>query len=228
MINGILGKKIGMTQIFIDKGRIVPVTVIEAGPCIVVGKRTKDKDSYEALQLGFSEAKEKKLTKPKRGYFRKQNVTPQKFLREFRVQSTSDYTIGQQIKVDIFKESDYVDISGITKGKGFTGVVKRWGYSGGKASHGSMHHKAPGSIGQSSDPSRVFKGTGMPGHKGSSKAMVQKLKIIKIDPENNILMVRGAIPGAKNSLVLVKRTVKTIKVKKVKEGPVKKTKGKAK
>lgn len=228
MINGLLGQKIGMTQIFNDKGKVIPVTVIKAGPCVVVGKKTKDKDNYEALQLGFCEAKEKNLIKPKKGYFVKQNVIPQKFLKEFRIQNAGDYTIGQEIKVDIFKESDYVDISGITKGKGFTGVMKRWGFSGGKASHGSMHHRAPGSIGASSDPSRVYKGTGMPGHKGNSKAMVQKLKIIKIDPENNLLMVKGSIPGEKNGLVLVKRTVKIIKVKQVKEGLVKKTKGKAK
>ena len=228
MINGILGKKIGMTQIFSDKGRIIPVTIIETGPCVVVRKKTEEHDKYNAVQLGFCEEKKKNLIKPKKEYFIKQKVAPQKFLKEFRVNNINDYNVGQEIKVDIFKEKDYVDIAGISKGKGFAGVIKRWGFSGGRASHGSTFHRAPGSIGASSYPSRVFKGTRLPGHMGNRKETVQKLKVIKVDCENNLLFIKGSIPGNKNSLVVIKRTVKTIKVKKTGETKVKKTKGKAK
>lgn len=228
MINGCLGQKIGMTQVFSEKGEIIPVTIIQAGPCIVVGKKTKERDNYEALQIGFGELKEKNLNKPCKGYFTKQNVPPKKYIRELRFDNVNEYNIGQEIKADIFKEGEYVDVTGITKGKGYTGVMKRWGFKGGGGAHGSMSHRAPGSIGASSDPSRVFKGMRMAGHMGNEQETIQKLRVIKIDPENNLLLVKGAIPGVKNGLVMIKRTVKTIKIKHVDEVKVKKTKGKAK
>ncbi|MFH1783942.1 MAG: 50S ribosomal protein L3 [bacterium] len=228
MIKGILGQKLGMTQVFSEKGKIIPVTVIKVGPCVVVNKRTKDENGYEALQIGFGDIKDKNLNKPQKGYFTKKNVAPKRILKEFRTQGIDEYTIGQELRADIFKEQEFVDVSGISKGKGFQGVIKRWGFSGGKASHGSMHHRAPGSIGQSSDPSRVFKGVKMPGHQGHVQKVVYKLQVVKVDAENNLLMIRGSVPGPRNSFVVVKRTVKTIKEKKVQEGPSKKTKGKAK
>ncbi len=228
MINGILGKKIGMTQIFSDKGMLMPVTIIKAGPCVIVRKKTKDRDKYDALQLGFCENKKKNLIKPKKEYFIKQNIIPQKFLKEFKIDNINDYNIGQEIKVDIFKENDYVDVTGITKGKGFAGVIKRWGFSGGRASHGSMFYRAPGSIGASSYPSRVFKGSRMPGHMGNQKETVQKLKIVKVDIENNLLFINGAVPGNNDGLVIIKGTVKKIRAKKSGEDKLKKTKGKAK
>ena len=229
MINACLGQKIGMTQVFSDKGEIIPVTIIQAGPCIVVGKKTKERDKYEALQIGFGELKEKNLNKPRKGYFTKQNVPPKRYIRELRFDNINEYNVGQEIKADIFQEGEYVDVTGITKGKGYTGVMKRWGFKGGGDTHGSMSHRAPGSIGASSDPSRVFKGTRMAGHMGNEQETVQKLKVIKIDAENNLILIKGAIPGNKGGLVMIKRTVKTIKVKHVDESKApKKTKGKPK
>lgn len=203
---GLLGRKIGMTHIFIEQGEMVPVTVIKVGPCYVVQKKTMDDDGYNAVQLGYEETKEKLLNKPKIGHLKKAKVGLLRHLREFRMAELSNYEVGQEVKVDLFKEGEIVNITGTTKGKGFTGVVKRWGFKGGKASHGSMFHRAPGSIGQgSSDPSRVFKGTKLPGRKGGKRFTVTKLKVIKVNLEKNLVLVRGAVPGNANGLVEIKR-----------------------
>lgn len=202
---GLLGRKIGMTQIYKEKGEIVPVTVIEAGPCFVVQKKTMDNDGYEAVQLGYKEVREKLLNKPKIGHLKKAKVNLLKYLSEFKVSKIDEYEIGQEIKVDIFKEGELVKVTGTTKGKGFTGVVKRWGFKGGRASRGSMFHRAPGSIGRgSSDPSRVYKGTKLPGRKGGKNFTVIKLRIVKVDPEKNLLLVKGSVPGNYDGLLKIK------------------------
>jgi large subunit ribosomal protein L3 len=229
MINTCLGQKVGMTQVFTDSGEIVPVTIIQAGPCLVVGKKTKERDKYDALQIGYGDLKEKNLNKPRKGYFTKQNVAPKKYIREIKVDNIGEYNVGDQIKADIFKEGEYVDVTGVTKGKGYAGVMKRWGFMGGSNTHGSMSHRAPGSIGASSQPSRVLKGMHMAGHMGNEQETIQKLQVVKIDAENNIILVRGAVPGNKKGFVIIKRTVKTIKAKKIEEPKAKKAaKGKEK
>ena len=206
---GLIGKKVGMTQIFDDSGKVVPVTVIEAGPCPVVQRKTAASDGYEAVQIGFRpELKPKKVTKPMRGHFDKVNVAPQKHLREFRLGSAapSAYAVGEVLTVALFEVGEKVRVTGISKGKGFQGGVKRWGYRGGPETHGSMFHRAPGSIGASSYPSRVFKGHHMPGRMGGDLTTVKALKVVKIIPEQNLLLVRGAVPGPAGGLLsIVKR-----------------------
>ena len=206
MKKAILGKKIGMTQIFDEKGVAIPVTVIEAGPCTVVQVKTKDADGYEAIQLGFGEVKEKKLIKPMKGHFTKANVTPKKHLSEFRLDEIS-YNVGDEIKADIFSVGETVDVTGTSKGKGFQGVIKRHGQSRGPMGHGSMYHRRPGGLG-ATDPARVFKGRKLPGRFGGSRVTVQNLKIVKVDPEKNLLLIRGAVPGVKGGLVIVRDSVK--------------------
>lgn len=196
MSRGLLGKKIGMTQVFIEDKRIA-VTAIEAGPCYVLGANDKK------IQLGFEELKESKLKKPQREFFKKIKVKPLRFIREFSKEEGMDYKIGDEIKADLFASGDFVDVSGISIGKGFQGGMKRWHWHGGPESHGSMSHRRPGSIGASSDPSRVWKGHHLPGHMGAEKVTIQNLKIIKIDPINNIILVKGAVPGHKDSLLVI-------------------------
>lgn len=207
---GLLGKKIGMTQIFSEEdGSVLPVTLIEAGPCLVVQKKTVKTDGYDALQLGFEDIKESKLTKPLLGHFRKSNVTPKRLLKEFRIEEGIDkYNVGQTLTVEIFKEGEFVDVTGTSKGRGFAGVIKRWDFRGGPGSHGSTRHRAPGSIGQSSFPSRVFKGMKMAGRMGNKKVTVQNLKIVKLDPSKNLLVVKGAIAGRNGGLVIVRKAKK--------------------
>jgi large subunit ribosomal protein L3 len=207
---GLLGKKIGMTQIFSEEdGSVLPVTLIEAGPCLVVQKKTVKTDGYDALQLGFEDIKESKLTKPLLGHFRKSNVTPKRLLKEFRIEEGIDkYNVGQTLTVEIFKEGEFVDVTGTSKGRGFAGVIKRWDFRGGPGSHGSTRHRAPGSIGQSSFPSRVFKGMKMAGRMGNEKVTVQNLKIVKLDPSKNLLVVKGAIAGRNGGLVIVRKAKK--------------------
>lgn len=207
MINGLIGIKHGMTQIFTAEGRAIPVTVVEAGPCKVVTKKTKEKDGYESAQLSFKDAKEKHLTKPVLGHFKKNNISPARHLVEFSGDMAS-LKSGQEITVELFQEGDMVDVSGVTKGKGFQGVMKRHKFAGGPASHGSMFHRAPGSIGSSAYPSRVRKNKRMPGHMGSKRRTVQNLEVVGVRKEDNILLIRGAIPGSKGSLVYVKKAVK--------------------
>ncbi len=205
MTNGLLGKKLGMTQVF-DDSRLTPVTVIEAGPCRVVTVKTKERDGYEAVQLSFGEVKERKLSKAELGHLKKHQAPASRWLREF--QKDGDVAVGQSVTVSMFKKGDWVDVVGISKGKGFQGVVKRHHYAGGPESHGSMFHRAPGSIGASSYPSRVWKGKTLPGHMGAERVTTQRLKVVDSRPDENLLFVRGAIPGATDGLIIVRKSKK--------------------
>jgi large subunit ribosomal protein L3 len=199
---GILGKKVGMTQIFVEDGKLVPVTVIQAGPCWVVQKKDKARDGYDAIQIGFETVKESKLSKAERGHLKKASVGPARHLRELR-DLGEGYEVGQEIRVDVFKAGDMVVVTGTSKGKGFAGVVKRHGFKGGAGSHGSMFHRAPGSIGASSYPSRVFKGMRMAGHMGQDRTTVKNLKVVRVDRERNILIVKGAVPGSPAGILMI-------------------------
>ena len=205
MTNGLLGKKLGMTQVF-DETRLTPVTVIEAGPCRVITIKTKERDGYEAVQLSYGEVKERKLSKAELGHLKKQQAPASRVLREF--EKVGDVAVGDSVTVGMFKKGDWVDVVGVSKGKGFQGVVKRHHYAGGPESHGSMFHRAPGSIGASSYPSRVWKGKTLPGHMGAERVTVQRLKVVDSRPEENLLFVRGAIPGATNGLIVVRKSKK--------------------
>ncbi len=208
MERGLIGRKLGMTQIFWEDGSVIPVTVIEAGPCVVVQKKTVETDGYNALQLGFERAKEKKVTKPLKGHFKKADKGFFRILREFKIDEPASYEVGQEMKADIYNVGDFVDVIGTTRGRGFAGVVKRYGFKGGKASHGSMFHRAPGSIGASAYPSRVFKGKRLPGHMGFERKTVQNLMVLGVRAESNQILVKGSIPGSKNSIVLIKDAIK--------------------
>nr|WP_120167043.1 50S ribosomal protein L3 [Thermohalobacter berrensis] len=210
-MKGILGKKIGMTQIFRENGEVVPVTVIEAGPVTVVQKKTEEKEGYNSVQVGFEDAKEKKVNKPLKGHFDKSGVNYKKHLTEFRVDNPDDYEVGQEIKADVFEEGDKVDVTGISKGKGFQGAIKRHGQSRGPETHGSKYHRRPGSMGASADPSRVFKGKKLPGHMGHEKVTVANLEVVKVDTERNLLLVKGAVPGPKGGLLTIKESYKASK-----------------
>lgn len=205
---GLIGKKIGMTQIFWRDGSVIPVTVIEAGPCIVIQKKDKEADGYSAVQLGFGRIKGKSATKPLKGHMEKADKGYFRVLREFRTDSVGEYEVGQELKVDIFKVGDSVDIVGTTKGKGFAGVIKRHGFHGGRATHGSMFHRAPGSIGASAYPARVFKGKKMPGQMGNKRKTTQRLEVVGVNPQNNLMMIKGAVPGSKNGVVLINDSIK--------------------
>ena len=214
MQKAIIGKKVGMTQIFDESGRVIPVTVIEAGPCVVAQKKTMENDGYVSVQLAFGDVAEKKLTKPELGHLKKAGVSPKKHLKEFKLDNAADLEVGAEIKADLFAEGDHVDVTGISKGHGFQGAVKRHGNHIQKMSHGGGPvHRHSGSMGSSSTPSRIFKGKGMPGHMGVEQVTVQNLDVVKVDADLNMLVVRGAIPGPKGSLVTVKTTVKVHKVK---------------
>ena len=212
---GLLGRKVGMTQIFGDDGNQIPVTVLQAGPCTVVGIRTKDSHGYDALQVGF-EARRNNVSKPAVGVFRKLNLTPMRFLRELRLDRTAAenlgaYSVGQELTVDIFAPGELVDVVGVSKGKGFQGGVKRYHWHGGDATHGSMFHRAPGSIGASSDPSRVWPGHHLPGRMGGARRTVLNVRVVRVMPEQNLVLVRGAVPGANGGLVMIRKSVKTTK-----------------
>jgi large subunit ribosomal protein L3 len=207
-MTGMLGTKIGMTNIFDAGGRFVPVTLIEAGPCTVLGTKTPEKDGYSALIIGYKEQKEKRLNKAQKTLFKKAKQTPKKHVREIRTSPLSPLKIGDSIAVSAFKVGDHVDVRGASIGKGFQGGMKRWKWSGGGGSHGSMFHRAPGSIGASSYPSRVLKGQHLPGHMGNVKRTMQNLEVIDTDQERNLLMVRGSVPGHKGSLLVVKHAKK--------------------
>ena len=212
MKKAILGKKIGMTQIFVADGRLVPVTVVEAGPCTVTMVKTQESDGYEAVQVGFGELAEqraKKLkNKPELGHFAKAGVAATRYLRELRLDDITPYTVGQAIKCDVFAEGDKVDVSGITKGHGYTGVIQRWNQHTGPMAHGSKYHRGVGSLSANSDPSRVFKNKKMAGQYGNEKVTIQNLEVVKVDAERNLLMIKGAIPGANGSLVMVRDAIK--------------------
>ena len=209
MNKGLIGKKIGMTQIFDESGKVIPVTVIEAGPCVVAQVKTEETDGYTAVQLGFGDIKEKKLNKPTKGHFTKVNVTPKKHLREFRLDSVAEYTVGQELKADVFAAGDKLDIQGISKGKGFQGVIKRHGQSRGPMGHGSMYHRRPGSMGPTSTPGRVFKGKRLPGHMGAQTISIQNLEVVRVDLDKNVILVKGSVPGAKGAILKLKSSVKS-------------------
>jgi len=209
-MKGILGKKLGMTQIFTEEGIVIPVTVIEAGPNVVTQVKTVEKDGYNAIQVGFEDAKEKSLNKPQKGHLAAANVL-KKHLKEFRVDAVEEFTVGQEIKADLFAAGEIIDVTGISKGKGFQGPIKRHGQSRGPESHGSRYHRRPGSMGACSFPGRVFKNKKLAGHMGSVTVTVQNLEVVRVDAEKNLILVKGAIPGAKGSVVTVKEAVKASK-----------------
>jgi len=208
MHKAIIGRKIGMTQAYSERGEVLPVTVVESTYCVVVQKKTLEIDGYSALKLGFSEKKMSKLNKPMQGYFKKYNVVPCAYLKEFRVEKAEDYQEGQEVTVDIFDAGDFVDVTGASKGKGFAGVVKRWGFRGGPGGHGSNFHRAPGSIGQSATPARVFKGRKMPGRFGGRRVTVQNIQVVEVKTDENLILLKGAIPGGRNGIVTIRSSVK--------------------
>ena len=208
MKKGLIGKKIGMTQIFNEEGKVIPVTVIEAGPCVVSQVKTEETDGYNSIQLGFGAIKESKVNKPERGHFTKANIAPARYLREFRVDSIEDVKVGDELKADIFMAGDKIDIQGTSKGKGFQGVIKRHGQHRGPMGHGSMYHRRPGSMGSTSTPGRFLKVKKLPRHMGAETVTIQNLEVIKVDLDKNIILVKGSVPGAKGSILKIKSSVK--------------------
>jgi large subunit ribosomal protein L3 len=200
-----------MTRVFTEDGRWIHVTLVEAGPCTVIQKKTQDSDGYDAIQVGFGEARESRLTKPQLGHFKKAGQAPKQVLREFRVPADAELNVGDEIRNDIFKAGDRVDVSGTSKGKGFAGVIKRHGMGGGPGAHGSHFHRAPGSIGQSADPSKVYKGKRLPGRMGNNNRTTQNIEIVDVDAEKNLLLLRGAVPGANGGVLVLQRSVKGAK-----------------
>jgi len=210
MKKGIIGKKLGMTQIFDEKGNVVPVTVIEAGPCVVAQVKTVETDGYNAIQLGYGEVKAKHINKPQAGHFAKSKLENKKHLREFRLEDISNFKVGDEVKADVFAKGEKVDIQGTSKGKGFQGVIKRHGQHRGPMGHGSMYHRRPGSMGPTSTPGRVFKGKKLPGHMGSVTVTIQNLDIVAVDMDKNVILVKGSVPGAKGAILKIKSAVKAI------------------
>ena len=209
MNKGLIGKKLGMTQIFDEQGKVIPVTVIEAGPCVVAQVKTVETDGYNAIQLGFGDIKESKINKPEKGHFAKSKLTPKKHLREFRLDSVENINVGDELKADTFATGDQLDIQGTSKGKGFQGVIKRHGQSRGPMGHGSMYHRRPGSMGPTSTPGRVFKGKKLPGHMGSQTITIQNLEVVRVDLDKNVILVKGSVPGAKGAILKLKTSVKS-------------------
>ncbi|KAF5077149.1 50S ribosomal protein L3 [Oscillibacter ruminantium] len=213
-MKAIIGKKVGMSQIFDENGHVIPVTVIEAGPCVVTMKKTAEKDGYESVQLGYEDVPERKLNKPEMGHLTKAGVSPKKHLKEFKLENAAELNIGDLVKADTFKTGDFVDVTGTSKGHGYAGVIKRWGAQRTPMTHGGGPvHRHAGSMGSSSDPSKIFKGKIGAGHMGVDQVTVQNLSVVKVDPELNMLVVCGAVPGPKGSLVTIKSTVKVHKIK---------------
>ena len=208
MKKAIIGKKVGMTQIFDEQGKVIPVTVIEAGPCVVAQVKTSETDGYNAIQLGFGDVKESKLNKPEIGHFTKSKLTLKKHLREFRVDSVDGVKVGDELKADVFAKGDKVDIQGTSKGKGFQGVIKRHGQSRGPMGHGSMYHRRPGSMGSTSTPGRVFKGKNLPGHMGANTITIQNLEVVSVDLDKNVILVKGSVPGVNGAILKIKSSVK--------------------
>ena len=211
MKKAILATKIGMTQIFNENGVLTPVTVLQAGPCSVTQVKTVENDGYAAVQVGFGDIRETLVNKPRKGHFAKAGVANKRFLKEFRLENAADYTVGQEIKADIFAAGDKIDATGISKGKGFQGAIKRHGLSRGPMAHGSKYHRHAGSNGPATTPGRVFKGKTMPGQMGNVKVTVQNLEVVKIDVDNNLILVKGAVPGPKKAMIMLKDTVKNAK-----------------
>ena len=211
MKKGIIGRKVGMTQIFDEKGNVIPVTVIEAGPCVVAQVKTEETDGYNAVQLGFGDVKDKHINKPEAGHFAKAKLANKKHLREFRLDSIEGIKVGDEVKADVFVAGEKVDVQGTSKGKGFQGVIKRHGQSRGPMGHGSMYHRRPGSMGSTSTPGRVFKGKKLPGHMGRVTVTIQNLDVVKVDMDKNVLLIKGSVPGPKGAILKVKSTVKVAK-----------------
>jgi large subunit ribosomal protein L3 len=223
MVTGLIGKKVGMTQLFAADGTVQPATVLRAGPCVVVQAKTVESDGYEAVQLGFVEAKPTKENKPSQGHFKKAGVPATRVRREVKLAAGGDpLKAGDQVNVSMFADGDRVDVIGTSRGKGFQGVVKRHHFAGGGGSHGSMHHRAPGSIGQSSYPSRVLKGMRMGGHMGAARVTVRNLKVIRVDPENNLLLVEGSVPGGPNGILMIRKAIAAKPIRAAQVEPVKK------
>ena len=211
MKKGIIGKKIGMTQIFDEKGNVLPVTVIEATPNVVAQVKTVETDGYNSIQLGYGEVKDKHINKPEKGHFAKAGLTAKKHLREFRVEDVENYKVGDEVKADIFEAGEKIDVQGTTKGKGFQGVIKRHGQHRGPMGHGSMYHRRPGSMGSTSTPGRVFKGKKLPGHMGRVTVTIQNLDVVRVDMDKNVILVKGSVPGAKGAILKIKSAVKASK-----------------
>ena len=208
-MKAILGKKVGMTQIFAEDGRVLPVTVVQAGPCLVIQKKTVEKDGYNAVQVGFGEVKERRVNKPMTGQFKKMNVKPTKYLREFRTDDGTGLEVGSELKADVFETGERIDVSGTSKGKGFLGVIARWGQHRGPMTHGSRYHRKPGSMGACASPAKVMKGKKLPGRGGGERVTVQNLEVVRVDAGKNLILVKGAIPGARGGLVTLKKSVKS-------------------
>ena len=204
----LIGKKVGMTQIFDETGKVIPVTVIEAGPCVISQVKSVETDGYNAIQLGFGDVKESKVNKPIKGHFAKAKIAPKKHLREFRVDSVEGVEVGTEVKADTFVAGDKIDVQGTTKGKGFQGVIKRHGQSRGPMGHGSMYHRRPGSMGPTSTPGRVFKGKKLPGHMGRVTVTIQNLDVVKVDMDKNVILLKGSVPGAKGAILKLRTSVK--------------------
>ena len=208
MKKGLIGKKLGMTQVFADDGRCIPVTVVEAGPCVVVQKKTAEKDGYAALQVGFGEKVAHRVSRPLMGHCRAAGKGAFSTLRELKLDDVDTYAVGDVLTAEVFVPGDIVDVTGTSLGKGFQGVMKRWGFKGGRSSHGSRFHRAPGSIGCSATPSRVFKGKKMPGQMGNERVTIQKLQVVRVDAADNLILIKGSIPGSDNGIVLIQSSVK--------------------
>ncbi|MDI3298955.1 MAG: 50S ribosomal protein L3 [Bacillota bacterium] len=210
MAKAILGRKLGITQVFDEEGRLIPVTAIEAGPCQVIQVKTPERDGYAAIQLGFGPVRAKRVKKPMAGHFARHGVQPRRWLREVRLEEAGSYASGQELTVGLFSKGDRVDVTGVSKGKGFQGVIKRHGFRRGPMSHGSKYHRRVGSLGASTYPARVFKGRGMPGHMGARRATVQNLEVVRVEPDRNLLLLKGSVPGAKGALLMIRSTRKMI------------------
>ena len=210
MKKAILATKVGMTQIFNEDGVLIPVTVLQAGPCVVTQVKTEENDGYSAVQVGYADKRENLVNKPMKGHFEKAGVSCKRFVKEFKLDNAAEYELGQEIKVDVFEAGDHIDATAISKGKGYQGAIKRHGQSRGPMAHGSKYHSHAGSNGAASDPSKVFKGKKMPGQMGNKQITIQNLEVVRVDAENNLLLVKGAVPGPKKSLVTIKETVKSL------------------
>lgn len=208
MKKGILGKKLGMTQIFAEDGTLIPVTVVEAGPCSVVQKKTVEKDGYSAIQIGYGDKKEKNTNKPTKGHFAKAGVAVKRYLRELKLDNAEEMNVGDIIKADVFEAGELLDVTGTSKGHGYVGTIKRWGTHRGPMTHGSHYHRGPGSLGACSSPSRVYKGKKLPGHYGVDRVTIQNLDLVKVDTERNLLLIKGSVPGPKGGLLIIKNAVK--------------------
>ena len=211
MKKGIIGRKVGMTQIFDEKGNVIPVTVIEAGPCVVAQVKTVETDGYNAVQLGFGDIKDKHINKPEAGHFAKAKLANKKHLREFRIDSVEGIKVGDELKADVFEAGEKIDVQGTSKGKGFQGVIKRHGQHRGPMGHGSMYHRRPGSMGSTSTPGRVFKGKKLPGHMGRVTVTIQNLDVVRVDLDKNVILVKGSVPGPKGAILKIKSAVKDTK-----------------